>query len=288
MTLAQVIVPALQVSVFFTVVGFGLASSLEDLLFLFRRPWLLARSLLAMFIIVPVFAVAVTELFNLHSAVEIAVVALALSPIPPLLPLRAFKAGGTASYTFGLLFTAALLSVVLIPIGVTLAAGILGFAAQSVAPAIVKIVLVTVILPFLLGVAVNSLAPGFAARIVKPIFFSALAVLVVCALVVLYALMPAIISLIGDGTILVFVIFVAVGLVAGHLLGGPEESDRRVLALASAVRHPGVAIVIATANFPDQKLVVPAIFLYLLLNGVVSIPYLVWRRRGAQGGMSKE
>jgi BASS family bile acid:Na+ symporter len=122
-------------------------------------------------------------------------------------------------------------------------------------------------------------APEVTAKISKPVSTAALAVLVVCALVVLFKLLPAMISLIGDGTIVVFIVFVAVGIIAGHLLGGPQENNRVVLAHSSAVRHPAVALAIASANFPEQKLVIPAILLYLLVNLLVFIPYLAWRRR---------
>lgn len=284
MTFAGLIVIALQASVFFTVLSFGLASSWDDIRFPLRHPSLLARSLVAMYIIVPFFAVAVTALFALHPATKIAIVALALSPIPPLLPQRELKAGGTASYAFGLLFIAALLSVVLVPVGLILVANIFGFAPQTSVPAVVQVLLITVIVPFAAGVAVHQYVPIVAARIAKPVSVGAMVVLVASGAVVLALLMPSMISLVGNGTLVVFAAFVAAGLIAGHLLGGPEANNRTVLALSSAVRHPAVALAIASANFPQQKLVTPAVFLYLLVNVVVSIPYLVWQRRRATLG----
>jgi len=278
MSFAEIILLALQASIFFTVFGFGLTCSFEDIKFPYRHPSLFARSLLSMYIIVPFFAVIITALFNVQPAVEIAVVALALSPIPPLLPQRELKAGGASSYAFGLMFNAALLSVILIPIGVSVVANIFSFGPQTAMAAIVKIVLLTVIVPFAAGVAMHHYAPEVTAKISKPVSTGAFTVLAVCALVVLFKLLPAMISLIGNGTIVVFIVFVAAGIIAGHLLGGPQENNRVVLAHSSAVRHPAVALAIASANFPEQKLVIPAVFLYLLVNVLVFIPYLAWRR----------
>ncbi len=51
-----------------------------------------------------------------------------------------------------------------------------------------------------------------------------------------------------------------------HLLGGPDPDDRTALALATASRHPGVALLIPTGNFPNQKLVAPAMVLYLIVG----------------------
>jgi BASS family bile acid:Na+ symporter len=70
-----------------------------------------------------------------------------------------------------------------------------------------------------------------------------------------------------------------VGLAIGHFLGGPLSENRTALAISTASRHPGIAIAIAAANFPEQTLVTPAIFLYLLVTAVVSIPYLLWSKR---------
>jgi bile acid:Na+ symporter, BASS family len=76
----------------------------------------------------------------------------------------------------------------------------------------------------------------------------------------------------------VIVVIVLIGLAAGHLLGGPNPHHRTVLALSTATRHPGVAIAIAHTNFPEQKLALAAILLYLLISGVVTIPYLKSRK----------
>jgi bile acid:Na+ symporter, BASS family len=84
----------------------------------------------------------------------------------------------------------------------------------------------------------------------------------------------AVLSLVRDGTILTLTAFALIGLIIGHLLGGPELGHRTVLALSTASRHPAVALAIAQANFPEQKLSGAAILWYLILSGVVSAFYL--------------
>jgi bile acid:Na+ symporter, BASS family len=103
--------------------------------------------------------------------------------------------------------------------------------------------------------------------------------LIIGILPVLFTQITEQISLIGQGTLLALTAFVVVGLVAGTLLGGPEPSHRIVLALSTASRHPGVAMAIATANFPDQKFVLPSILLYLIVNVIVSGMFLGGLRR---------
>jgi BASS family bile acid:Na+ symporter len=102
--------------------------------------------------------------------------------------------------------------------------------------------------------------------------------LVVSALPILFKMWGPMTSLIGDGTLLAMIAFVLVGLIAGHILGGPSQEDRSVLALACASRHPAIALVIASQTFPNEKLVAPAVLLYLLVSTIVAVPYLKWSK----------
>ena len=82
-----------QISLLSTVLGFGLKATFADLRYLISRPGLLTRSLAAVFVVMPALAVALDRCFNFPPTVEIAVVALAISPLPPVLPAREAKAG---------------------------------------------------------------------------------------------------------------------------------------------------------------------------------------------------
>ena len=74
-------------------------------------------------------------------------------------------------------------------------------------------------------------------------------------------------------------IFVVCGLIVGHLLGGPEPDDRTVLAIATASRHPGIALAIAHINYPEEKQLAAAVLIFLLTNAALTAPYVFWRRR---------
>jgi BASS family bile acid:Na+ symporter len=103
--------------------------------------------------------------------------------------------------------------------------------------------------------------------------------LVAALLPVLMGAWWRLVSLVGDGTVLALAAFAALGLLAGHFLGGPRPEERTVLALASSSRHPGVAVAIAYANFPGNENVLPAVLLYLIVGAIVAAPYLRWVRR---------
>jgi BASS family bile acid:Na+ symporter len=127
-----------------------------------------------------------------------------------------------------------------------------------------------------------------AGRIGKPLSTAAILMLVASVIPVLIVLFPSVASLFGQGIFLVILAFIVAGLAAGHLLGGPGPDDRTVLALSTAVRHPGVALAIESAAFPEEKLVPAVVFIYVILNVMVSIPYLIWQRRRRKARMGGE
>jgi len=92
--------------------------------------------------------------------------------------------------------------------------------------------------------------------------------------VILVAMMPTILALVGNGTLLAMVAFVVIGLSVGHLLGGPYPQERPILALSAATRHPAIALAIAKANFPDEPNLAGTVLLFLLVAAVIGVLYV--------------
>jgi BASS family bile acid:Na+ symporter len=279
MDLQKLILIVLQVSVLLSVFAIGLRASVQDATHLFRRPGELIRALLAMNVLMPIFAVVLVSAFDLHPAVRIAMVALAVSPIPPLLPNKMVKEGGTDSYGIGLLVAVGLLAIIFVPLTLEIIERVRGVPLQMTMASVAKVVFITVLIPIVLGIVGHKLAPALAERAAKPISLIAGVGLLATMVAILISAAPAIWSLVGNGTVLALAAFVLVGLAVGHFLGGPEPENRTSLAIATASRHPGIALVLASANFPAQKLATAAVLLYLLVNGFASVPYLLWTKR---------
>ena len=279
MTLQQAVVLALQVSILTTVFGFGLRTTVSDVMYLVRRPSLLGRSLVAMFVIMPIIAVALAGAFELRSSVKIALVALAISPIPPVLPGREQKAGGHESYALGLMMIAAVLSIAIVPAEVDMVGRYLMRPFAMSPWAIAGIALKAAVLPLLAGMLLRALLPDVAARIAKPVEIGATVLLVAGVLVLIAGTFRAVLSLIGNGSIVAMAAFIVIGLAIGHGLGGPSAEHRLVLALSTASRHPAIALAIAKANFPDEPQLGATIILYLLVGLLIGIPYQIWQKR---------
>ena len=277
MTIPRWVPLALQLSMVLIIFCVALRSRFADVLFLWRRPRLMVRSLLSMLVVMPVFAVLMAKWFDLKPAVELALVASALSPVPPILPTRQIKAGGASSYVMALLTTTALISIVYVP----LAAWLVGRAFHrpvDVSPLnVATIVATSMVLPALAGMAVHRWMPALARRIARPLSILATAVLGLACIAIVVGEWPDMERLAGNFSIVAMVVFALVGLATGHWLGGPDADERSVLAMATASRHPAVALAI-THNAIDRPGVMAAVLMALLVGSAVSVPYVRWRR----------
>jgi Predicted Na+-dependent transporter len=266
-------------SMFLVVFALGLKMTPGSVLYLFRHERLLLRSVLAMNIIMLALVIEVGLSVNMPVPIKIALGTLAVSPVPPILPFQQEKSGGSPEYSIGLLAASALLSIVIAPLSILIVDRI-KHAGWTVSPMqVAQTVLVSVVVPLVLGYAVRAKAPNLAAKIADPINKFSLALLILAFLPILYLSRHTIWGLVGRGVIIALVMFTVVGLTVGHLLGGPDPHNRRVLALATATRHPGVAMAIAALNFPDQQAAQIVIVYHLILGAIVSFPYVKWQAR---------
>ncbi|MBS0577714.1 MAG: Na+-dependent transporter [Proteobacteria bacterium] len=283
MNLQKVLSMALTASIMLTVLGLGLTATWPQVTSLLRRPTLLLRSLLSMNVLMPVVTALVATAFAFPFEVRLALVALAVSPVPPVLYKRQLGAGGTRAYVVGLLVAMALLAIVLVPASVWVLDRIYA-ASFSVSPmAIAAIMLRTILLPLAAGLLVRSVLPA-AEKASAHIIALAGLLLVVGAAMLLYTLWPLTRQLIGNGTVLMMAVVAALGLLIGHALGGPEPPNRTALALATCSRHPAVAFAIASGTGAPARSLLAAILLYVVVSAIVSIPYGNWRARRAAAG----
>ena len=270
MNLQSLVPLVLKASIFLTVFALGLRATFADATFLFRRPRLLIRGFFSMSVIMPLVALFLILTFQLNPAVKIALAALSVSPVPPIFPKKALKAGGKESYTIGLLVATVVLAIVAVPIAMETFEKVTGVPLSMSALSVATVVFKTVLAPLLGGILLRAVASSFADRVTKPIGTVALVLMILGVLPVLFVSMRTVLSLVGDGTLLSLAAFALLGYFVGYSFGGPNPEDRSVLAMATASRHPALALAIAHANFPEQKLAAPAVLLYLIVSGVVT------------------
>ena len=281
---AMVIRIAIVISVMLIVVALGLRCALADAAYLLEKPSLLVRSLVAMNVIMPLLALWLVSSFDLKTPVKVALVALAISPLPPFLPGKRLKLT-SRGYIYGIVVAAAVCSVVLVPATASLLSA--HFHTKHVsAVKVLLVVVVTVLAPLSIGLFIQRIRPTQAPALAAVLSRVGTALLLVACVPVLVMEWPTIRSLVGDGTLVAAIVLSSLGLLVGHVLGGPDPENRTVLALATASRHPGVALVAAiSASVQAPRLVTAAVLLAFVVSMVVSAPYAAWRKRvhAAQG-----
>lgn len=171
-----------------------------------------------------------------------------------------------------------LLSIVLIPIAFAVLDALFARDTKFSEFFLVKTLLIAAVIPMVVGIALHGLAPAFSERFADLIGKIGGITLLVSVLPILFAMLPTMWSLVGGFKILALTLFALVGAAAGYFLGGPDPKERTVLALATAARHPGIAIALASANVDEtlKKTVAAAVILYLIISTIVVAPFLKW------------
>jgi len=283
MTAAELLSRLTAISIVLIVLSIGMAGHRGDLTYLVRRPSLLLRSLLSMLVLAPLLAVLFATTLQIPNPVKIALVMMAVSPVPPFLPVKSDRAGGTHSYVVSLLATTAIISIVSAPLSMSVLSALFELPLSITSLEIAKPLLQSVLAPLVAGLVLQRAAPRFSASWSRIIAGSGGLLLIAVVLPQLVNLFPAFRQLVGDGALLAIAAFTISALFIGHLLGGPVNEDRGVLGLCTATRHPFIAMVLIQKNFASETLAVPAVFMALIVGSVASVPYVrMLKRRHAE------
>lgn len=264
----------LKATVALIIFAIGMESTPSDAMRLLRNPGLLVRSLLSMYVLVPLAALALVTVLTLQPGLEIGLLVLAVSAGAPLLP-RKLMGIGDGGYAFSLVVISSILAVVIVPAWIAVLGPYFG-APPTLTPLVVAWVLAkSFFLPLIAGMLVRWWFPAVAARFAARATAVAGVVLMLAALALLGLNWEIVLHIKWEG-LLTLAALIVLALAIGHLLGGPADDDRTALAIACATRHIGVAVMVATSLPGPRTIVILAV--YITTSAVISLPYLRWRR----------
>ena len=83
---------------------------------------------------------------------------------------------------------------------------------------------------------------------------------------------------VGWLAMLAILFMVLFSLTIGHLLGGPGRDQRSALATACIARNVGLALFLAELSDYGQHFI-PTLLAYMILGGLLAVPYAVWSKR---------
>jgi BASS family bile acid:Na+ symporter len=261
------------------VVAIGIRARLEQPLLLLRRPALALRAMVAMYVALPVFVLVLVWLVPLREGVGAALLGFAVSPVLPPWAKKGTAVGGQADYVIGLELLSVGVALLVVPLMIWIVYRVFGVETNLDPLAVEKVLLITVAAPLALGMGLARLWPGAAPRLGALADRVGMVVLLLGAVALLVAHGGAILGVIGQGTLVVTVAVIALGLLVGHLLGGPDPGNRTALASATVSRHPAIALLLASGALPGHEAaVIGTVLLYMLASILLAIPYERWRK----------
>jgi len=275
--ISELLLLTLKAAVAALILAIGLGSTAADLGYLWRRPRLLLRSVLAMYLVVPLAVLALVKVLPLSAGVKTALLVLAISAGAPLLPRKLMHLG-REGYVFSLVVTSSLVAVVLVPAWVAMLAAHFDRQTTVTPVAVATAIARTFLAPLLLGMLLRWPLSRVADRLSDAIL-KAGGIVLLLGVVALLAVQGGLLLEAGWRPLLALAGLTVVALLVGHVLGGPDPDDRTALAVCCATRHVGIAI-LAASVVPGPR-VATLVLAYLLASAMVAIPYVQWRRRTA-------
>lgn len=273
--MTETLLLTLKLSVGAIIFAIGMGSKFSDVTYLWQRPALLIRSLLAMYVLVPLVAILFVKLLDLQPGVEIGLLVLAVSAGAPLLPRKLVDIGRD-EYVFSLVVTSTLFAIFAVPTWLAALGPQFGNPAHLAPLQIALIFTKSFFLPLVAGMILRWLFSDFADRFADRLMGLAGITLSVSAISLLVLHWNVVVEAHWTG-ISALAALTLFALAIGHILGGPAEEDRTALAIACSTRHIGIAALVAS-SLPGPKTAV-IVSVYIIIAAIVSIPYLKWRRR---------
>lgn len=234
----------------------GLRVRFNDLARIVKNRRVMLQAVLANYICVPAAAVALLLLFDASPMVGAGFLILAVCPGAPFGPTCTALAKGNVPVAVGLMAVLAASSAIVAPVLLQILLPWMGGqdALQVDAFKIVRALLITQLLPLLVGLCIRHWRPGLAQKLQKPADrLSSLLGLLTLGVIV-FAYFPMLLEIRLRGY-LGMAALLAASFVAGWLLGGPGTDNRKAMTLTTALRNVGVGLVIATGNFADTPAV---------------------------------
>jgi BASS family bile acid:Na+ symporter len=280
---AAILKLVLLLGVVLLVVAIGARARPAQTLLLLRRPALALPAMVAMYVLLPAFVLTLVRVLPLQPGVGAVLLGFAVAPVLPPWARKGTAVGGQSDYVIGLQVLSSVVALLVIPVMVEIVRRLFAVETTLEPLAVELVLLITVAAPLALGMVLARLHPAGVPRLATLADRAGGMLLLLGAAILLLFRGPAILAVIGGGTLVLTIVVVAFGLLVGHLLGGPDPGNRGALASATVSRHPAIALLLASGSGKGSEAgVIGLVLLYMVVALVLTIPYERWRRRAAR------
>jgi BASS family bile acid:Na+ symporter len=244
----------------------GLSYTIRQIVYPLQNLRLLAVTLLANFLILPLASVVIALALRLDEPLADGLVLLGAASGAPFVPKLTEYARGNLPFAIATTIVLTAATIIWLPLALPIMRSDVIVAPLTVARPLVLFIL----LPLGVGLGVRAYSEPLAERL-KPVL-DGLANSGFLPVVLLVAALNArnVLHIFGTGGILAGILLLGFGLGVGWLLGGPSGATRRALALSTGLRNFAVAIMIASEDFED-----PAVEIMVIVTAVVALLILL-------------
>ena len=230
-----------------------------------RNARLIVGALLANFVLMPLAAILLAKALRLEDALAVGLLLTGCTAGAPFLPKLAELARSGVAFAIGLMTLLMVATVAYLPLVLPRL-----IPNATVEPwKIARSLLVLMLLPLVLGLALRARYTQLATRVKSALDKISSISLILMVVLIMALNIDKVVALFGTYGILAAVLFIAIGLGVGWVFGGRTAALRRVLALGTAQRNLGAALIVG-GTLGDPKVVVMVIVI-----GIVGLVVLL-------------
>ncbi len=245
-------------------VGMGMCLTKDDFMRIIRYPKAVIVGFLLQLLLIPFVGYLLAVFFDMRPELSVGLMILAACPGGPGSNLVAFMCRGDAALSVSLTVISSMYTIVTIPLAITLSLDAFGQAENVAKISVSKssfLMLILSVLPISIGMVINRFKPELARKMVKPVKFVSMILLLVLVAGVFIKQGDVIWEYIKESGLAGYALcFITMGggYIIARLLKLPED-QRRSIAIEVGIQNGALAIVIATTMLENQTMAIPAI-----------------------------
>jgi BASS family bile acid:Na+ symporter len=246
----------------------GLNTPFSYLSFIKERPLAMLKSLITVDILVPLATFLIILLVQPSRGVGIGLAILAASPAAPAILAYIKMSGGKIEYVTSLHVLLALLSVITVPLTIDILSWLLNFNSDVSWLDVAVKVGIFFFLPLLAGMAFRYKFPLTSKKLSEPLKKLSSILLLIAVAILLFFTYGLILKM-DLRSYLAMILMITASLFIGHIMAAGLPGERITLALESASRHPGLALMIASFEYPLEitlTVLIPYIIVYMAIR----------------------
>jgi len=249
-----------------TMASMGLSLTIAQITGPLRNARFVVVALLANFLVPPILAFLLIQLFALDEPLAVGLMLVSLAAGAPALPKTAVFAKVDAAAATGLMVLLVVVTILVLPVALPLLLTGISVTFWDIASGLIILILV----PLAVSLFVRARYPEVAASAL-PHFAQASNLSLLFLMVLMIVLnFSDVVGLLGSGGLLASLVLVGLTTAGGYLLGKVGAAGGWLQGLGAGQRNIAAAMVVATMNFGNDEIVM--VVVYSLLGMVVIVP----------------